>query len=56
MTNSAWARWNLVQIVALVYVAVFVPIRVAWANEPPPFTFVWFVELVIDIYFLTVRD
>jgi hypothetical protein len=35
--------WNLVQIIALVYVAVFVPVRVAWANEPAPFSAVWFV-------------
>jgi hypothetical protein len=41
VTDSARARWNLVQIVALVYVAVFVPIRVAWANEPAPFSSVW---------------
>lgn len=35
--------WNLAQLVALVYVAVFVPIRVAWGNEPAPFSSVWFV-------------
>ena len=45
--------WNLVQLVALVYVAVFVPVRVAWANEPHVFSAVWFIELTIDCYFLT---
>ena len=40
-TFAVW--WNLAQLVALVYVAVFVPIRVAWGNEPAPFSSVWFV-------------
>ena len=44
--------WNLVQLVVLVYVAMFVPVRVAWGNEPETYSAVWFVELCIDCYFL----
>ena len=56
MTDSAWARWNLAQLVALVYVSIFVPVRFAWANEPRVFSVVWFIELAIDCYFLTGDD
>ena len=52
MTDPAWARWNLAQLIALVYVSIFVPVRVAWANEPRVFSAVWFIELAIDCYFL----
>jgi hypothetical protein len=33
-------------------VAIFVPVRVAWSNEPDAVSAIWFVELTIDIYFL----
>ena len=50
-TFAIW--WNLVQLVALIYVAIFVPMRVGFGNEPDPFTVVWFIEACIDLYFLT---
>jgi hypothetical protein len=45
--------WNIIQVVALTYVMLFLPIRVGWGNDPDVFSWIWFVELLIDVYFLS---
>ena len=49
---NAQVYWNSLQLLALIYVAIFVPVRVAWSNEPDALSAIWFVELAIDVYFL----
>ena len=49
-------RWDIAQVVALVYVAVLVPVRTGFAEldsmELKPFHFNWFLDAFVDLYFI----
>jgi hypothetical protein len=45
-------RWDMVQVVALLYVAVLVPIRTGFSQELEPLSSAWWVELCVDVYFI----
>jgi hypothetical protein len=47
------AHWDQVQVAALFYVAILVPLRVGFSLELELLSFSWWVELVVDIYFIT---
>jgi hypothetical protein len=45
-------RWDTFQVLALFYVALLVPLRVGFALELVLFSFEWWVELLVDVYFI----
>ena len=45
-------RWDTFQVLALFYVALLVPLRVGFALELVQFSFQWWLELLVDIYFI----
>ena len=44
-------KWDVAQLFALFYVSFTVPLRLGFGLEVPEFTFEWFLELAVDIYF-----
>jgi CRP-like cAMP-binding protein len=51
---EGWPRqvWDWVQVAALLYVGILVPVRVGFGIELEPLTAGWWLELVVDIYFI----
>ena len=45
-------RWDMAQVVALLYVALTVPIRTGFNQDLRPLDTGWWVELVVDCYFI----
>jgi hypothetical protein len=45
-------RWDMVQVFALLYVALLVPFRTGFGIDLEPFHFEWWLELVVDLYFI----
>lgn len=45
-------RWDMIQVVALLYVALLVPMRTGFAIELEPLTPEWWLELAVDVYFI----
>ncbi len=50
--SSFRKRWDVVQVLALFYVAVLVPLRTGFGIELDPGTVGWWIELVVDAYFI----
>lgn len=44
--------WDLAQVVVLLYVAAIVPLRIGFDTSSSPFSTLWWIEVVIDTYFL----
>jgi hypothetical protein len=44
--------WDMLQVFALVYVALLVPLRTGFALELVLFSWQWWVELLVDVYFI----
>ena len=47
------ATWDLVQVALLLYVAVTVPLRAGFELEVPLWSVGFFVDMAIDVYFVT---
>lgn len=45
--------WDLIQVIFLVYVSITVPYRVSFGAEVLLFSFTWFWDTMIDLYFIT---
>ncbi len=45
-------RWDMVQVVALLYVAILVPARTGFAIDLEPGSWTWWLELCVDVYFI----
>jgi hypothetical protein len=45
-------RWDAIQAVALLYVALMVPIRTGFFADPTVLSAGWWIELAVDIYFI----
>eukprot|EP01043_Picozoa_sp_COSAG02_P022046 COSAG02_NODE_1134_length_14376_cov_382.343700_2_plen_705_part_00 len=50
--SSFRKRWDMVQVLALFYVAVVVPLRTGFGIELDPGSAGWWMELVVDVYFI----
>lgn len=46
------SRWDIAQVVALVYVAFFVPARTGFSIDLEVFSWEWWIELLVDVYFI----
>ena len=46
------AVWDLVQVILLLYVSIIVPLRSGFDIETPLWSFGFFFDMVVDIYFL----
>ncbi len=46
------ARWDFLQAILIMYVAVYVPYRIGFQDTVPLWSFVFFLDLAIDVYFI----
>ena len=56
MDSKARQHWDKIQVIALMYVAVLVPIRTGFEIELQPFEYDWWLDLLVDLYFITVSS